>query len=205
MITAILPAAGRSQRMGRPKLLLPFGGSTVIGEAVDHLRQGGVDRIVVVTTADAQELRSWAVEHRLELATNAEPERGMLSSLWCALDALGGAESVAAAADALLVQPADMPLIRPQTIRTLLQAAGGQPNRVAVPYHGDKRGHPLVIGAARIAAILELDLARGLRQLLEQPEAPLRVSVEDPGILRDLDTPEQYARLLKATSPPGRP
>ena len=220
---AVVPAAGASRRMGRPKLLLPWseggtgegdtgegdtgGADTVLGSLLAALRAGGAGRVALVlapTEASsrgraAEELAAWAADFPdVTLAENPAPERGMLSSILAGLDALGGAGALAASATPLLVTPADLPALRASTVASVASAlANGAP--LAVPTHRGRRGHPLGIAPALLPEIPRLDLDQGLRQLLERhPGELVEVPVDDPGAVRDVDTPRQYEELAAA-------
>lgn len=209
MTTAIVPAAGRSRRMGRPKLLLPFGEGTVLGATVAALAAGGADRIVVVTRRDDRRLAAWlrhgaareAVKPAaLVLAVNPDPDRGMLSSILAGLEAVGGGEL----REPVLVCPADLPALSPGTVRAVVEALASSGRPLAVPTHEDRRGHPLAVAPRLLPEIAALDLDVGLRQLLERhPDDVLEVRVDDPGCIRDVDTPADY-RELSGTGPSAR-
>lgn len=196
MTTAILPAAGASRRMGRPKLLLPFGGTSLVGAVVDALRRAGVGSIVLVTSPDGSDLQVWAREAGLIAALNPNPERGMLSSIREGITAAGGSAELARRGEVLLVCPADLPALRSETVTEVLrrQAEMGAP--LAVPTFRGKRGHPLVIAPGLIPEIDTLDPDVGLRQLLDRHFAEvLEVEVEDAGAVEDVDTPADYDRI----------
>lgn len=206
MAVAIVPAAGRGARMGGKKLLLPFRGSTVIGACLEALRAGGVGRIIVVRGADPA-VEGPARAHGAEIARNPAPERGMLGSIWEGLAALGGPARLAATGEALLVCPADLPALSGATVRAVREAVE-RGARLALPAHGGKRGHPLGISAGLAAEILSLDPAAGLRELRERHRGEVEtIAVDDPGCVRDVDTPEEYRDLTGdggALPPRGR-
>jgi len=195
MAIAILPAAGRSRRMGQPKLLLPFGETTVLGALVGSLRQAGIERIVIVTAPDDHDLAAWALEQRLEHAVNPHPERGMLSTILAGIDELGGARALALYGEPLVISPADMPAIRPATIRRLLAELAAGSSSITVPMYAGHRGHPLCLSPQLTRRLAELDLTIGLKQLLEEEHDLLEVPIEDPGVRSDIDTPEEYENL----------
>ena len=202
MTIAILPAAGQSTRMGRPKLLLPFGASTIVGSAVAALRTAGVERIVLVRAPGAEELKAWARSERLEVAINPRPERGMLSSILAGLDLLGGAQAVSAGGKPIVITPADMPTIRPSSIRHVIEAHLGSDRSLAVATYRGKKGHPLVIPPSMAAELPGLDASVGLKHLLERGHRLLEVELDDPGVVRDVDTPDDY-RSLRWPRPAG--
>jgi glycerophosphoryl diester phosphodiesterase len=192
---AILPAAGASRRMGWPKLLLPFRGRPLVAAVVDALRHAGVREIVLVTAPDDEELRAWAREAGLLLAVNPQPERGMLSSIREGIAAVGGAAALAERGETLLVSPADLPNLSANTVKILLQRMAQTAAPLGVPVYRGKRGHPLAISPALISEIDTLDADVGLKQLRDRHEAELlEVTVEDAGVVQDVDTPEDYRR-----------
>ena len=196
MTLAIVPAAGASRRMGRPKLLLPYGQTTLAGALTSALRAGGASPVVVVTAPGDTELQEWARGAGHQVAVNPDPERGMLSSIREGLAAAGGTAWLAERGEVVLVAPADLPALRPATVAEILwrRAAAGAP--LAVPTFLGKRGHPLAIAPKLLAEIDTLDPSIGLKELLERHAAAvLEVPVDDPGAVRDVDTPEDYADL----------
>lgn len=178
--------------MGRPKLLLPFGASTIVGSLVGALRAGGVSGIVLVTAPGDEALRAWGEAAGVRVAINPDPERGMLSSIVEGIAALGGAAELARLGVPLLVAPADLPALRPSTVAAVLETAAP----LAVPSYQGRRGHPLRISAELIPEIESLDPGVGLRELLDRH--PVReIEVDDPGAVRDVDTPEEYRSLFE--------
>jgi glycerophosphoryl diester phosphodiesterase len=195
-IVAILPAAGASRRMGRPKLLLPCRGRPLAAGTVEALRQGGVGEIVLVTAPDDDELQAWGRGAGLRIALNPAPERGMLSSLREGIVALGGSAELARSGTTLLVSPADLPNLRPETVSALLHRMATTGAAIAVPVYRGKRGHPLAIAPTLIPEIDTLDLDVGLKQLRDlHAHELLEMAVEDAGVVDDVDTPEDYRRL----------
>jgi molybdenum cofactor cytidylyltransferase len=175
--------------MGRPKLLLPWGESTVLHATLAALQGGGVERIVLVT-APGHGLEELAPPPGVELAENPEPASGMLSSVQ-----IGWQTLVEGPTETILICPADLPALRPATVRAMLAAHREHGGPVLPSYHGE-RGHPLLLPRRWAARIPELDPAIGLRQLLALAASELlRLPVDDPGTVRDVDTPEAYERL----------
>ncbi|HEX5758130.1 MAG TPA: nucleotidyltransferase family protein [Thermoanaerobaculia bacterium] len=195
MPAAVLPAAGASRRMGRPKLLLPYGEETVIGAVVAALRGGGVDEVVVVIDPDDKGLAEWSSTAGVGFTLNPSPERGMLSSILAGVEALGGAAGLAGRGP-LVVCPADLPALRAATVAHLLARQAESGAGLVEPVFRGRRGHPLLIATPLVAEIATLDLEVGLRQLRERhPADLLEVDVDDPGVVADVDTPEDYQRL----------
>jgi molybdenum cofactor cytidylyltransferase len=183
--------------MGRDKLLLPWGNTVVLGALLESLRLGGVNRSLVVRSEVNAALTEWLESRGVESVVNEAPERGMLSSIWAAIEFLGEPEA-GLAAPVIVVCPGDLPEIKPQTVSAVVDCV----NRgalLAVPSFEGQRGHPLALAARLATQIRQLDLSVGLKQLLELHAADLvEMPVQDPGILRDLDTPEEYERANRA-------
>jgi molybdenum cofactor cytidylyltransferase len=179
--------------MGQPKLLLPYRGRPLVSAVVEALRAGGVARIVLVTAPDDGELRAWADSAGVTVAVNPAPERGMLSTIQTGVTCLGSAPGI------LLVSPADLPRLRAESVIELLRRmseAGETGAPLAVPVYQGKRGHPLALAPALIPEIFDLDPAIGLKQLRDRHASELlEVHVDDPGVIQDVDTPEDYERL----------
>lgn len=174
--------------MGRPKLLLPFRGDTVVGSLVRSLREGGASEIVLVTAPGDAALQAWGAAAGVRVLVNPDPKRGMLSTILEGLAVVDGSQPVA-------VCPADLPALLPSTVRTVLEP--GSP--LAVPSYRGRRGHPLVISPELIPEIRTLHLEVGLRELLDRHPDLLRVvEVDDPGAVRDVDTPEEYLALTRS-------
>jgi len=186
-VAAILLAAGRSRRMGRCKQLLPLGGSTVLGRCLDTLVAAGLDDIVVVVSPAGEEVAAEARRYPVRVVVNPEAEGDMASSLRVGRDAL--AEGISGVVVALC----DYPLVLPETIARLQETHHQEPDRIIIPTHDGRRGHPLLVPRL-ILEELEGDLT--LRDLVRRDPARLRtIEVADRGILLDMDTPEEYRRL----------
>lgn len=197
MAIAIVPAAGASRRMGVPKLLLPYRGGTVLSCLIAALREGGVSRIVLVAAPSDNALQGWGEAAGVLVALNPDPERGMLSSILAGISALGGAAKLAQDGEPLAVCPADLPALSPSTVAAVLHSRAP----LSVPSYKGRRGHPLVIAPELIPEIETLDLNAGLRELLDRhPDRLLMLEVDDPGAVRDVDTPDEYRRLMDGES-----
>jgi molybdenum cofactor cytidylyltransferase len=190
---ALILAAGRSTRMGRPKLALPWKGDrTIIAQVVATFKAGGAEPIVVVTGG-----HRIAVEAALkgEAVITVHNERfvqgGMLRSIKVGLRALAERE-----ARAVLICPGDLPVLEVDTVSALIRAWEGGEGALIAPSYRMQRGHPVLIGRAYWEEIQELPVGSSLRAFLGEHEGRIAyVVVEDPGIRRDLDTPEDFRRV----------
>jgi len=199
MIAALIPAAGQSARMGRPKLSLPLGGGTVLGHVVGTLRDGGADRIVVVLGPNSAELETLARSAGAEVCLLRLQTADMRETVIHGLDWLEQ-NSKPSAADAFLLMPGDMPGIGSAVIRRLIAEHERHAfNRILVPLFGGRRGHPTLIPWRHVPGIRALPVGQGIDSYLRTPAAgTLEIPVDDKGVLTDLDTPADYERLLKS-------
>ncbi|GIX50639.1 MAG: glycosyl transferase [Limisphaera sp.] len=189
MRCAILLAAGRSRRMGSPKLLLPWGRTTVLRAVAEAFHGAGLESLVVVTGPQARALHDTLHGLPVQWAVNPDPESEMLQSVRCGLQA--------APADVctFLVSPADLPGLHAPLIRALLEAHQKRGAPITVPVWEGRRGHPLVFDAALKPEILASHDGVGLRGLLQTHANELfEWPAPDPSPCCDVDTPEDYRR-----------
>ncbi len=188
-IAAVILAAGLSRRMGTPKMVLPWGKTTVIGQVVYVLAEAGIGEIVVVTGGAHQQVE--AVLHGLPARTVFNPrysEDPMAYSLQAGLASL-------VAADAALVALGDQPQIESHIVRSLVQVYRERRSVLVVPSYQMRRGHPWLIDRSLWPEILALRPPRVLRDVLSEHGDQIEyLNVSSDSILRDLDTPEDYFR-----------
>jgi molybdenum cofactor cytidylyltransferase len=193
MIAAILLAAGRSRRMGRPKLVLPFGDRCVIGRIVDELARSDVEEIFVVTGPDRHLVERALEGSRVRWVTNPSPESEMLDSARCGVRALPDHATCA------MVVLGDQPGVTAELINRLIAAHRQTGRSLVLPVHNGHRGHPLLIGTCHREEILTRHDNVGLRGLLQQHAGEiLEVPVDSPWLLEDMDEPADYTGLLAA-------
>ncbi|MGH9387329.1 MAG: nucleotidyltransferase family protein [Vicinamibacterales bacterium] len=197
MIKALLLAAGASSRMGRPKAGLPLGDrGTVLSVGVEALLNSGFADVTVVAGAHPESVRLASQPHaaRTRLVEHKEWEQGQLSSLLAGLDAISVPDLEAVAV--LLV---DVPLVRPETIRAVVAAWQATRAPIVRPVDGDRHGHPVVFDAAVFDDLRRADLSVGAKAVFATHQARvLNVAVNDRWAFEDLDTPEDYERILNA-------
>ena len=188
MIAAIVLAAGLSKRMGQPKMVLPWGGKTVIGQVVDSLITGGIDQIIVVTGGTRLLVEEALPTQPVTFANNPNYANGeMLSSLQVGLQRLDfGIES-------FLMVLGDQPQIEPATVSGLIDAFKKTSCRILIPSYQMRRGHPWLIERSLWQGILALQPPATLRDFLKGVEKEISyLPVDTPSILNDLDTFEDY-------------
>jgi molybdenum cofactor cytidylyltransferase len=198
MILALVPAAGKSTRMGRPKLALPLHGATVLERVVLALRSGGAEHVLVVIGPHVPELaplaeQSGAIPCLLDRET-ADMRETVQEGLLHAEQLLRPGPG-----DAWLLVPGDHPTLDPGVVRALLASRQTLPEAsIFVPTFEGRRGHPVLIGWEHVPGMRALPTGQGLNVYLRGQAAVTReIPVEQKGILCDLDTPEDYARLLR--------
>ncbi len=191
---AILLAAGESSRMGRLKALLPWRGQTLIEHQVSALRAGGADRVVVVLGHRSDDLRPLlAGRPDVTCVQNPDYLQGKTTSIKAGLSA-----------------------VNPHTVRNILLLNVDQPRSAAdigrvldahrnhdfaitVPTWGEKGGHPIVLSADLLDELLAIgEESQGIKAVVRRrPEAVHRIPLDNPEILLDLNTPEQYRAALE--------
>ena len=191
MTPAIVLAAGASVRMGRSKALLQMGGRTFVRRILDELRSGGIDEIAVVLRPEHSAEKAEVSAGDGRIIENPRADEGQLSSLVAGLDALDapGVESV-------LVTLVDVPLIQASTVRVLLDRAGRTPAPIVRVSFRGRHGHPVVFKRQVFNALRAADPAVGAKAVL-RAFAVEEVDVEDPFVIEDVDTPDDYARLAR--------
>lgn len=179
--------------MGQPKLLLPWGETTVIGHIIDCWRGLGATRVAVVLRPDDHALRAELERLNLpapDLIPNPFPERGMFSSILCAARHDGWEESLASFALAL----GDQPQLPRETLRALLQFHRTQPDSICQPLYGGHGRHPVILPRADWKRLAQSPAAT-LKEFLAASSV-LECPIDDARLTLDLDTPEDYKKLV---------
>jgi molybdenum cofactor cytidylyltransferase len=190
-VVGVVLAAGDSSRMGRPKALLPIGCGNFLGAILARMIACGCATRIVVAGRDATLLRETAASTDSLLVVNPTPEDGQFSSLVIALRALP--EN----ADAALVTLVDHPLVSAATYRRLVTASSENPDRIIVPVHDGRRGHPYVIPNNFVSVFLKSDGSDGARSVIRKnSECVVGVDVDDPGVRADIDDTASYERHI---------
>ncbi len=191
MISAIVLAAGRSQRMGRQKLLLNVGDRPMLTRIVDEVLASPVDEVLVVLRQGECEIPGALAGRPVRLVPNPDPESEMLGSVRCGLSA------ASPEATAILLVLGDQPGVSRRMIAELLQVFRSGEKRIVVPSYGGRRGHPLVFASHYREEILNDYDGVGVRALLQAHPADVQeVPFSTPDVLEDVDLPEDYRRVV---------
>ena len=199
MISAIVLAAGLSRRMGTNKLLLPFGERAILAQVISVLQSCPLDKIMIVTGHEHEKVEEMLGRYPgrdedsgFRFVYNPDYASGeMLSSIQVGLAATRDASRC----DAALIVLGDQPLIERRIVEQVI--AAHEPGTVVVPSFNRRGGHPILIDRACWPEVLALPISANLRQVLRAHADWLRyIVVDSETILRDVDTPEDYSRLV---------
>ena len=190
----VILAAGASRRMGRPKLLLPWQETTVIGHILHQWREIGASQIVIVHRPNDGDLFSemdrlnFSAQNRIE---NSQPDRGMFSSILCAARWSGWNGEVSSWAIVL----GDQPHLRRETLKGLVDFHFRHVDLVCQPFYGDHERHPVIL-PRHVFEKLKISDAETLKDFLKLiSSATVKYPMDDIGLALDMDTPEDYKRL----------
>lgn len=189
MITAIVLAAGESKRMGEPKMLLPWGKSTVLQTVISTLQASNVKDILVVTGGEHRRVEA-LVGRTVEVIYNENYKDGkMLSSIQLGLSAKKRE------AEAALICLGDQPQVEERSVRGICDAFQRTKSKLVVPSYEKRRGHPWLIARGLWEDVLKLRAPKTMRDFLNRRANDiLYVQSDTPTILQDLDTPEDYLK-----------
>lgn len=174
--------------MGRSKALLDAAGTPFLARVVDALEGGGCGEVIVVVRAADSPEAKLARDAGAQVVMNADPDEGPITSIRAALS------SQSDPPEAIVVLPVDHPGVHRDTVRALLRASQERPDApVVVPRHGSRRGHPALFRSAVFPELEDPALDGGARTVVRRdPGRVLEVPVDDPGVVGDIDTPEDY-------------
>jgi molybdenum cofactor cytidylyltransferase len=191
MITAIILAAGKSKRMGQPKMSLPWGETTVLGQVISILRSAGVEDIVTVTGGFREQVEVVAEQQGSRVIFNKEyASNEMLNSIQY------GLQSLKAEAEAALICLGDQPQVQERSVRRVCEAFQRSRSRLVVPSYQMRRGHPWLVARPLWEEILNMRSPGSPRDFLNAHSQEIEyVEIDNSSILEDLDTPEDYLKF----------
>jgi molybdenum cofactor cytidylyltransferase len=190
-VAAIVLAAGRSERMGAFKPLLPFGAKTVIDTCIEYLRAGGVGPVIVVLGQGhrAEDLKEQLQDSGVIFAINPDPTSEMSASIAC------GVREIPESTKAVVITPADHPAVPAEVVRLLINE-WKKGARLVMPTNQGRGGHPVLVDLSFRDELLSLDTRQGLKAFFDAHQDQLnRVVVESNYIARDMDTWDDYRAL----------
>ncbi len=192
-ISAVVLSAGISSRMGEPKALVPLNGGPLLGLVLKGLAGSQVSETIVVLGFGADRIRQSVPLDGARVVENPQYASGMSSSLRV------GVHELSADADAFFVVLGDAPFVRSTTYDRLIEARQRTGSRVAVPTFEGVRGNPVLLARSLAPEVDSIEGDRGCRAIhLRYPNETVEVPVDDPGVLIDIDTPEDVALVRQA-------
>lgn len=192
MIAGVLLAAGRSRRMGQPKLLLPWQGVPLVRFVAQQILQSRLDELIVVVGHRSEHLIAALDGLAVHIIRNDDFLDGQSTSLRAGIAALDA--SVCAA----LVLLADQPLLQPATIDALIDVYQREQPPIVVPRYAGQRGNPVLFDRSLFAELQAISGDQGARDVLKAHAQSIRwLDTTDGGILLDIDTPDAYGALLE--------
>ncbi len=190
---ALIPAAGRSRRMGSPKLLLPWSGTTVIEQLLTALARPEIVAVCVVVRPDDVELQSVLSRTTAIIVAPDHDPPNMRDSVELGLKAIRE-QFRPAADDGWVLIPADHPLIEPEVLDGLLIRWSQGDCHALVPKFGERRGHPTFLRWSLAEQVEQLPHDVGINTLLRSsPDLVTEWPTDRESVLADLDTSEDYA------------
>ncbi len=187
-VSAIILAAGKSTRMGKPKLLLPWGETTVLGRVIATLQSAGIEDVVIVTGEFREQVEKIAAQHGARVTQNNHTGE-MITSIQAGLLAQTTSE-------AALIALGDQPQMQKTTVLKVLQAWQSKSGEIIMPSYQMRRGHPWMISQKYWGEILAMNQDQTMREFFScHKNDVFYVNVETDSILQDLDTPEDYLKF----------
>jgi len=197
MISAIILAAGKSTRMGKPKMLLPWSGGTVLGRVISVFGNAGMEDILAIAGAEREGIERLVHElsgrFPVRSVFNPEYDTGeMLSSIQCGLR-----DVMDKSFGAVMIGLGDQPQVEERSVRQIREACEQTGHPLIVPSFQMRRGHPWLVGREFWDEILLMKPPQTPRNfLLRHAEKIHYVEVDNASILADLDTPDEYSKAL---------
>ena len=196
-VDAIILAAGQSSRMGaQNKLLTPLAGRPLLHHALNTFcGHSGIREVILVTGHQSAQVQASTHGFDARVVHAQHHADGMSASLKC------GVQALRTSCDAFFVALGDMPHVCPSTLEQLISTMDRHQSPIVAPSHQGRRGHPVLFARALAPQFLALTGDRGAKEILQQSDITL-VDVNDPGILKDYDTPESFNSVLKVVEEP---
>ncbi len=193
MIAATILSAGASARMGYPKALLEFRGRTFLESILDASAALGIQRRIVVLGPNGDKILKNHNLRDITVVWTQEFDAGPIGSIRAAIR-----EIQPHPVDGLLVWPVDMPHVTIATVQTLLDGFSAGRSAIAVPTFEAKGGHPVIFGRAVFEELLDTPNGAGAKAVVRaDPGRVLKVEVDDPAVVEDLNTPAEYQTLRR--------
>lgn len=191
MLSGIILSAGESSRMGgRVKALLDLNGKTFIENIIDNMSDISLSELILVLGAYSDEIIDRVKGYKIKIVINDNWKEGQIESL------RAGIRNLSSECEGVMFTLVDHPLVTPSTYKKLVDMWASDKSRIVLPSYNMRKGHPAVFPGFLFDAILNRELPGGAREMLKENREIIRfVTVDDPGIVKDVDTIEEYNRL----------
>jgi molybdenum cofactor cytidylyltransferase len=191
-VAGLILAAGKSERMGRPKALLKVFGRSFLEHIVHEAENSALNSVTIVLGHQSHMVLDALPQFRVSSVINSEYELGQLSSLQCGLGSLAGRDI-----DGAMVFLIDHPFVHSLLINQLIEAFDSRPVSIVVPSFRHRRGHPMIFGFELFDELLRAPIDQGAFSVVRKHEdSILHLEVNEPGVLIDIDTPEAYNEFV---------
>ena len=194
-VFAMVPAAGRSRRMGLDKQLLDVGGQSMLAGVLDVLERSRVCSVTLVTHSGITAHFETNRFAKLSVAINDDEHSHMIDSVRMGIDAACHGRKMASS-DGFLILPADQPGIDAADIDRCVAVFSTDTTRIVIATHGERRGHPMIFPVS-LEPFVRSDACDGGLNALPRSYADRVATVPcgSPGVTRDIDTPDDYEKL----------
>jgi molybdenum cofactor cytidylyltransferase len=198
MVSAVIPAAGMSTRMGQNKLLMSFKGKSLIAHAVDTLLASEVDEVVVVLGHEAEKVMEKLEGKQVKFVKNPNYREGLSTSV------RAGVSAVSPMAKAIMIYLADQPLLEARDVDRIIRAfaQARQLNKsIVVPFFHGQRGNPVILDPSYRDAILDVVGDVGCKRVIRRnPDRVFVVEMEADHVVRDVDRLEEFEKLVASVN-----
>ncbi|HXZ11848.1 MAG TPA: nucleotidyltransferase family protein [Candidatus Sulfotelmatobacter sp.] len=193
MLAAAILAAGESRRMGEPKALLPYRGTTFLGHLIEVTRHPRVGITRIVLGAGAEAIRAKLQVDPATIVINAEWSKGQLSSIQAAIRSLPPGIT-----EGLILCPVDHPLVSAALVSQLIAQFDAARNSIVLPTYQGRRGHPVIFPASMYEELLKASPGVGARQVVwAHAAAVVPVPTEEEGVVMNLNDPESLKLAIE--------
>jgi len=192
MISAILLGAGESKRMGKNKLLLPWGKKTIFEHCLQTLLRSEVKEVIIVINDRLKEFIRPVHAQKIKVVINPHYQRGMSTSI------RRGVQAIAPGSEGVLIALGDQPFIKTRTINAMIKAFAQGRKGILIPSFRGKRGNPVIFHRRFRRELLELKGDVGGKSIIENhPGEILDIPLKSEGVVKDIDLWEDYRENLK--------
>jgi molybdenum cofactor cytidylyltransferase len=194
-ISVILLGAGQSRRMGRDKLVLPWGKKTILERCLEVLLRSEIEEVVIVLSVGGTDLEKRiknypsSMRRKIKVILNPDRGRGMSTSI------RRGLRSLCSKSEGILIALGDQPLLKTRTVNALIRAFAEGERKIIIPLYHGRRGNPVLFDRWYTKKLMKLRGDTGGRSVIESyPESIIKVQTRSEAVVKDMDTWEEYLR-----------